>query len=133
MTTQEDKVALWHRLRADPDYDPSWAGFMGHTPPKPPAERFRTWGDGATDTRIHVITNISWLTPGFIECRCGHKVEAMSNAALEDLWSLHRGLSPEEVASARLASGDADLATSEEVSAFIGRASDPTYSYREEE
>lgn len=132
-TTHEAKVALWNRLRADPDYDPSWAGFMGHNPPKPPVERYRTWGDGATDQREHVIVDISWRPPRFITCRCGHSVEAMSNDTLEDLWSLHLGLSPEEVAADRLANFAVDLATSEEVSAFIGRAANPEYKYTADE
>lgn len=129
-TTHEAKVALWHRLRDDPDYDPSWSGFMGHAPPKPPVEHYRVWGDGATDEREHVIDMVSYRVPLYVSCRCGVRVEATSNVLLEDLWSLHRGLLPEEIATSRMTADAAELATNAEVSAFLGRAADPTYQFK---
>ena len=125
---RDAKVALWHRLRNDPDFTPEWFGFMGHRPPVAEAQSYRSWADGATDEREHVIADISFRER-WITCRCGENVTAAGNAALEDQWDLHRGLSPEVVASRRLEAPVVELATSEEVRDFLGRASNLHYSY----
>ena len=47
----------------------------------------RTWGDGATDKRVHVIEDISYAQD-FILCRCGVR---LTNIQTDATWKAHRG------------------------------------------
>lgn len=51
----------------------------------------RTWGDGATRKKAHLIKDIS-LSGRWIECTCGQRVFAPEHVVLtlEDVWDLHR-------------------------------------------
>jgi hypothetical protein len=50
----------------------------------------RTWGDGATDRRGHVIVDVSY-GEGWVRCRCGHMVVA-GTVGLDQAWDAHRGV-----------------------------------------
>lgn len=82
----------------------------------------RAWGDGAGDTRTHVVEDISWAQL-YIECRCGRRLTATSSATLEARWNIHRGKDP--VAEANKAA-DAQLprATDDEVAEFLAAVAD---------
>ena len=119
----EHKRSLWARLRVDPDFKPEWLLAMGQNPPVE-AEEYRLWGDGRTNTREHLIADVSFRAErggNWIACICGQRMTATRPSTLEDLWDLHRGLSPEAVASARLAYAGVELATDTEVGDFLGR------------
>jgi hypothetical protein len=51
----------------------------------------RTWGDGATDRRAHVIEDISFGDTPYVYCRCGETILSGEHT-LEQAWDLHRGL-----------------------------------------
>ena len=134
MTLDYDaKVALWHRLRNDPDFQPEWLKAMGQQPPAPEASHHRVWGDGIGDKREHVIRDISFRE-GWVLCQCGIVIDGgpKSHAWLEDAWNLHRGLSPERIASSRLTKAVEAMATNAEVGTFLARAADPAYAYEPE-
>lgn len=115
-----DKVALWHRLREDPDFTEEWLRFLGHTPPTATTPvPYREWGDGMADNRPHVISEMS-LAERWIECRCGVTVTAPTHRLLGATWDGHRGLDPQVIAS-RLVSAlvHQESANDDEVGAFL--------------
>lgn len=64
-----DRVALWHQLRADPDWTPEWSRFMGARPPTEPGAN-REWGDGLGKRGAHRIADISYAAD-YVLCTCG--------------------------------------------------------------
>lgn len=117
MTTHDERVALWHRLRDDPDFEPDWLRFMGSKPPVEDAGH-RTWGDGGGDARKHVIVAISFRAENlWVTCRCGWLAQAVDARRLEDMWDIHRGLDVQRVAERGMERHE--LATDEDVTAFL--------------
>lgn len=53
----------------------------------------RTWGDGATDRRLHVIEDIHYGEggPSTLACRCGTEFLAATPEALSAKWRAHGG------------------------------------------
>lgn len=52
---------------------------------------FREWGDGATDTRHHVIEECGFGSHPFILCRCGTRLMGATNELLSTEWRAHGG------------------------------------------
>lgn len=128
--TLEAQQARWDRLRHDPDYEPGWLRAMGPRPTAPGAHR--EWADGVGDKREHVVVDVSFAR-GFIECADGWYADGLPGArGIEREWDIHRGVG-EAVAGrvwdAAYGADEAELATDEDVSAFLRRVSDPSYSY----
>jgi len=113
----EEKLALWHRLREDPDFEPSWLKAMGPRPPVAPDSTNRTWGDGGGDKREHVVGDLSYEGQ-WITCRADGAVP-FAGRTLEDAWDVHRGRA--DLVEARIlgpATG-LDEATDDEVQGFL--------------
>lgn len=57
-----------------------------------PVAEPRSWGDGRGDRRPHVIEDISYsVSPNFIVCRCGTRMEADTSEELASSWTSHGG------------------------------------------
>jgi hypothetical protein len=120
------KLALWWKLRNDPAFKPEWLRFMGQQPPAERQSDHRAWADGIGDSRVHVIEDISF-SKCWVLCRCGSTFGGFTTSALEDEWDIHRGLVPQQVAQRRLGKSLSDLATDDEVEAFLVLAASPAY------
>lgn len=124
----DDRIALWWRLRNDPDFEPSWLRTMGAQPPKAEGEH-REWADGGGDVREHIIVATSYTDmPMWTTCRCGETVRAVTSASLARRWDTHRGLTPEQVMQNSM-DRYGERATDEDVLAFLVSAANPNYAY----
>jgi hypothetical protein len=82
---------------------------------------YREWGDGATRRTEHVIARVSFAD-GTCVCDCGVTItEPNGNAALEQAWDLHRGLTTLR------ATRYAEQATDDDVRDFLAALEDPAY------
>lgn len=81
----------------------------------------RSWGDGATDRRPHVIVDISYAE-GRVECRDGTVITVEEGHSLERAWDAHRG-----VTTVHQRVVDSTLASDSEVSEFLARIADPNH------
>ncbi len=81
---------------------------------------FRTWGDGATDNRAHVILDLSYAE-GWLACQpCDALVLQGEYLTLDRAWTAHRGLQY------RLPQYG-ELAQDDEVADFLRRVAEPGY------
>lgn len=84
----------------------------------------RAWGDGGEDQREHVIVTQE-SDNGLILCRCGGVVTTGDQyTTLPQAWDVHRGLEPSPTPVYKTE----DLATDDEVRAFLRGLEDPTTS-----
>lgn len=122
MVSHETKVALWHRLRNDPDFQPEWLRGMGARPPT--LEPHRVWGDAKRHG--HTIDSMSW-SQGWVICAADGEYIGTDDgqAALIALWALHTG--QRETATEVFTSGS--LADDSDVSEFLHGVSDPGTHY----
>lgn len=119
-----DKVALWNRLRGDPDFKPEWLQFMGIVPPT--EDEHRRWGDGGGDSRGHVIRDLS-LADGYVLCTCGESMFVLGS--IEDAWDSHRGRPDLVVERALNPVAPEALADDTEVEAFLTAVRNPEYAF----
>ena len=115
--TPQEKYDLWHRLRDDPDFEPSWLRAMGPKPPEPGDEHI-TWGDGHLNTRDHLIVEVSFAD-GVVVCTCGEALWESLTLTTEDVWDIHRGAGYRVEERALNPVLQSALATDEEVTAFL--------------
>lgn len=115
--TLAQKQALWDRLNADPEVHANLRAAGQHMQPRPTAqgEQARTWGDGATSKRRHVIYDVSFAD-GYVECSCGTDVTDEGFVSLVAAWDVHRGVVPNALILAERAS---ELASDDDVSTFL--------------
>jgi len=123
--TPQEKFDLWHRLRNDPDFEPSWLRAMGPKPPEPGAEHV-TWGDGHLNKREHLIAEVSF-NDGYVMCTCGQTLWESPTLSNEDMWDIHRGAGFRVEERALNPVLESALADDDEVSAFLTAVSNPLY------